>query len=177
MSGDGRKQARYRSPYEAYPFLSDDGCDLRCDFEILTDRMASMTGALAARCPEKREELLKVDELIYHFNPTLRTFLSVTEEETDWLLERADEMRDEVRDRFDRFVLPAGSERACAAHVLRVDSKGLVRMLYRAREGGLEFSDRVIDVASIVADYFFMLALWLNKEDGVPEIPFNSRNY
>ncbi|MCR4669487.1 MAG: ATP--cob(I)alamin adenosyltransferase, partial [Clostridia bacterium] len=66
---------------------------------------------------------------------------------------------------------------ACEAHVLRVDAKGLVRMLYRAREGGLEFSDRVIDFASIVADYFFMLALWLNKEDGVPEIPFESRNY
>ena len=30
----------YRSPYEAYPFLSDDGADLRCDFEILTDRIA-----------------------------------------------------------------------------------------------------------------------------------------
>ena len=31
--------------------------------------------------------------------------------------------------------------------------------------------------ALVIADYFFMLALWLNKEDGVPEIPFESRNY
>ena len=27
----------YRSLYEAYPFLSDSGGDLRCDFELLTD--------------------------------------------------------------------------------------------------------------------------------------------
>ena len=25
----------YRSPYEAYPFLSDADGDLRCDYEIL----------------------------------------------------------------------------------------------------------------------------------------------
>ena len=27
----------YRSPYEAYPFLSDADGDLRCDYEILKD--------------------------------------------------------------------------------------------------------------------------------------------
>ena len=30
----------YQSPYEAYPFLSDDSEDLRCDFELLTDELA-----------------------------------------------------------------------------------------------------------------------------------------
>ena len=29
----------YRSPYEAYPFLADADEDLRCDFEILTDKL------------------------------------------------------------------------------------------------------------------------------------------
>lgn len=36
----------YRSPYEAYPFLSDESDDLRCDFELLTDAMSSRTGLL-----------------------------------------------------------------------------------------------------------------------------------
>jgi len=80
----------YRSPYEAYPFLSDAKDDLRCDFEILTDRMASMTGLLASLCPEYREELLKIDELIYHANPSLRTFFSLTEAEIEWLKEVQD---------------------------------------------------------------------------------------
>ena len=38
----------YKSPYEAYPFLSDPAEDLRCDFEILTDKAASLTGLLRA---------------------------------------------------------------------------------------------------------------------------------
>ncbi|MEG0769490.1 MAG: ATP--cob(I)alamin adenosyltransferase, partial [Ruthenibacterium sp.] len=39
----------YRSPYEAYPFLCDAADDLRCDFELLTDEMASRTGLLRAQ--------------------------------------------------------------------------------------------------------------------------------
>ena len=168
---------KYRSPYEAYPFLSDDENDIRCDFEILTDSMSSMTGLLASMCPEKRDELLKVDELIYHFNPSLRTMFTIKKEETEWLLDSIKTMEKEVADRFERFVLPAGSERASLAHVLRVEGKKLVRMLYIARERGLDFSNDLIDFASLISGYFFMLALWLNKIDGVEEIEFQSRNY
>ena len=38
----------YRSPYEAYPFLCDESGDLRCDFELLTDALASGAGLLRA---------------------------------------------------------------------------------------------------------------------------------
>ena len=50
----------YHSPYEAYPFLSDAGDDLRCDFELFTDQMASRTGLLRAQVKDEtlREELL-----------------------------------------------------------------------------------------------------------------------
>lgn len=37
----------YRSPYEAYPFLADEARKYDCDFEILTDEIASLTGLLA----------------------------------------------------------------------------------------------------------------------------------
>ena len=52
----------YRSPYEAYPFLSDDSGDLRCDFELLTDEMASAVGLLRAQVedPDLKSELLCV---------------------------------------------------------------------------------------------------------------------
>ena len=81
----------YRSPYEAYPFLCDAGEDLRCDFELLTDEMASRTGLLRAQVKDEalKAELLWVCELIYHMNPTLRTRLTVTEEECARLLELA----------------------------------------------------------------------------------------
>ncbi len=63
----------YRSPYEAYPFLCDDSDDLRCDFELLTDYMASSAGLLRTMVKDDvlREELLWICELIYHINPTL----------------------------------------------------------------------------------------------------------
>lgn len=168
---------KYRSPYEAYPFLSDSGDDLRCDFEILTDKMSSMTGLLASLCPERREEILKVDELIYHFNPSLRTHFAIEEDEVNWLLSTIKELENQVKDRFERFVLPAGSTRGSYAHVLRVEGKQLVRTLYKAREKGIEFKDELIDFASLISGYFFMLALWLNKIDGIDEKEFVSRNY
>ena len=73
--------AVYRSPYEAYPFLCDAGADLRCDFELLTDKIASGAGLLRARTEQEdlRAELLWVCEIVYHLNPTLRTRLTVTQ--------------------------------------------------------------------------------------------------
>jgi len=167
----------YRSPYEAYPFLCDPDDDLRCDFEIMTDRMASNAGLLAALVPERRDELLRVDELIYHANPTLRTRLTVTEAEIAWLAGAVDALKADTRGLCARFVLPAGSPRACVSHALRTDGKALVRLIYRHCERTGERRDRLIDLASLFSEYFFLLALWLNRADGVPEIPFESRNY
>ncbi|MDY4306948.1 hypothetical protein SNF32_04905 [Enterococcus mundtii] len=42
----------YRSPYEAYPFLADDADDLRCDYELHTDRLSSEIGLLRAKCED-----------------------------------------------------------------------------------------------------------------------------
>ena len=167
----------YRSPYEAYPFLSDSAVDLRCDFEILTYRIASTTGLLASLCPERRDELLQVDELIYHANPTLRTFLSLHTEEIDWLKERVEALQIETKGLCDHFVLPAGTPRACVAHILRTDCKKLVRMLYRHAESGGRVEEALFDFANLISGYFFLLALLLNHLDGYEERPFVSRNY
>ena len=167
----------YRSPYEAYPFLADSADDLRCDFEILTDRISSMTGLLASLCPERREELLKLDELVYHANPSLRTFCSIEQEEVEWLRERVDAMYEQAKELCNRFVLPAGTPRACVAHVLRTDGKKLVRMLYRHAQSGGRVEERLFDFVNLLSGYFFQLALLLNHEDGFEEIPFVSRNY
>ena len=77
----------YHSPWEAYPFLSDAPDDLRCDFELLTDEIASRTGLLRSQLEDEalRAELLQVCELVYHANPTLRTRFTVTPDEIQWL--------------------------------------------------------------------------------------------
>ena len=144
-----------------------------------------MAGVLASLCPERRDEILKVDELVYHANPSLRTFLSVTEDEIEWLNQRICDIKEEV-DAGEalkeccegcRTVLPGGTTRGAFAHIVRVEGKQMVRVLYRARERGIAFPDALIDFANLVSGYFHMLGIWMNMKDGYEEIPFTSRNY
>ena len=169
----------YHSPFEAYPFLSDAGDDLRCDFELFTDQMASRTGLLRAQVKDEtlREELLWICELIYHINPTLRTRLTVTEAEKDHLFEIANRLKQECASRCKLFVLTQGCEAACTAHLLRVHGKSLVRLIYRYCEQGHEVPPMLLDLANLLSGYFFYLALKLNELEGVEEIPYVSRNY
>ena len=74
-------------------------------------------------------------------------------------------------------MLPAGSPRACAAHVLRTDGKRLARLLYRYAQRGGKVEDGLFDFVNLLSGYFFLLALALNRADGVAERPFESRNY
>lgn len=169
----------YRSPYEAYPFLSDPNDDLRCDFELMTDEMASLTGLLRAKVDdvELREELLWVCELIYHMNPALRTSLKVTEGEIERLKSASERLRFQCGGRWRRFVLTQGCEAGCIAHVLRVRAKELVRLLYRHIRQGHPAQTELVDLTNILSGYFFHLALRLNADAGVDEIEFVSRNY
>lgn len=147
----------YRSPYEAYPFLCDEIQDLRCDFELLTDELASAAGLLAAQTedPAQKAQLLKVCELIYHANPTLRTRWTVTEAEVAWLLERIEELRVQAAGRCKRFVLPQGCPAACTAHLARVRAKCLVRLLYRHARQGHPVPPPLLDFANLLSGYFF----------------------
>ena len=167
----------YRSPYEAYPFLSDGADDLRCDFELLTDEMASMTGLLRARVKDEdlRAELQWVGELIYHINPTLRTRMTVTEEEAARLAASLERLQTETSTH--GFVLPQGCEAACTAHLLRVKGKCLVRLLYRHMRQGHEAPPLLVDVCNLLSGYFFLLALKLNALAGAAEEAYVSRNY
>ena len=169
----------YRSPYEAYPFLCDGKEDLRCDFELFTDEMASRTGLLRAQVkdPALKAELLWVCELIYNINPTLRTSLTVTEEEKQRLFEAANRLKQECGSRCKLFVLTQGCEAACTAHLLRVQGKGLTRLIYRYCQQGHEVPPMLLDLSNLLSGYFFYLALKLNELEGVDEISYESRNY
>jgi ATP:cob(I)alamin adenosyltransferase len=173
----GKEQ--YRSRYEAYPFLSDDPDDLRCDFEILTDEISCRIGLLRSMADDMqlKDELLKICELVYHINPSLRTFVSVTEDELKWLEDRTSELREEVKDRCNKFVLNQGDMSACEAHIIRTEFKSLVRMLYRHMYNGNEVTDILFDFTNLLSGYFFYLALKMNKTGGIDEIEFVSRNY
>lgn len=174
----------YRSPYEAYPYLSSKPEDLRCDFELMTDELASMTGLLRGYVqqldvpeqPALTEELAKICELIYHVNPTTRTKLTVTEEEIAWLLERVNAMNELTYEENRPFVLPMGTICSSYAHILRAKAKNIVRLLYRMDYGGKNWSAAVW-CSQLTLRLLFMLALYLNQLENGEEVPFVSRNY
>lgn len=170
----------YRSKYEAYPFLCDDYDDLRCDFEIFTDYISSEIGLLRALVNDEviRDDLLKVCELVYHINPTLRTKkFTVTDDEVSWLEGKTLSLREECGERCKKFVVTQGSEAGCHAHLLRVMGKALTRLLYRYNMQGNEVDDKLFDFSNLLSGYFFHLALKINQIDGIDEIEYISRNY
>ena len=178
------------SKYLAYSFLYDDASDLRCDFELLSDEIASMIGlvrsllgeAERAAKPDLADELLTVNELMYHINPSLRTKVMVTEDELAWLLEKTDRLNAGAReglplgDRFT-FVVPQGGTAAAVSHLIRCRCKMLVRLLSRYRQQGHRVEDLLFDFTNVYSGYFYSLAIWLNKVNSTPEIPFKSRVY
>lgn len=159
--------------------MCDDSENLCCDFELLTDEIASRTGLLRAQVKEEtlKGELLWLCEMVYHMNPTLRTRLTVTQEEIDQLAAAVDRLRSQCGERCKRFVLTQGCEAACIAHILRVQCKSLVRLLYRHCQQGKKVPDMLFDLANLLSGYFFYLALKLNELEDVEEIEYTSRNY
>lgn len=170
----------YKSPHEAYPFLSDAPEDLRCDFEILTDEASSSVGLLCSLVQGNaalHSELQTINELMYHANPTLRTRLTLTPQEVDWLAGCTKRLQSQLATPPKQFYLPQGGQKACLAHILRVKGKQLVRLLYRHAWQGHAVPPLLLDFMNIFSGYFFALALWFNQQENIAEVPFTSRNY
>jgi ATP:cob(I)alamin adenosyltransferase len=171
----------------AYTFLYEDASSLKCDFEILSDEIASLTGLLRSLLDDQdmRDELSRINELIYHINPSLRTRVTVTEDELRWLEERTEKLREETRDslsgfsgeRKPFFVIPQGCTAAAHSHVIRNKCKALVRLASRHRQQGNTVEDLLFDFINLFSNYFYYLALKLNRDQGVPETQFVSRVY
>jgi ATP:cob(I)alamin adenosyltransferase len=175
--------------YLSYSFLYDDPADLRCDFEIATDEAASMIGFLRSLIDDEalREELCRLNELMYHINPCLRTKTTIVEEELNWLRDRVEGIQREIRESFDaaaaprknrpRFVIPQGCPAASYSHIIRNKCKALVRLMYRHQEQGHKVEGILFDYVNLFSGYFYSLALKLNRDRGIPETEFISRVY
>jgi len=178
------------SEYLAYPFLYDDAADLKCDFEIMTDEISSMIGLLRSllndkdrkACSDMEEDLSKINELMYHINPSLRTKVTVTAEELEWLHKKTEGLQKAVEEELPKskgpsFFIPQGCTSAALSHVIRTKSKVLVRLLSRYKQQGNQADDILFDFINLYSGYFYFLAMWFNKTHGTEEHPFVSRNY
>jgi len=178
------------SKYLAYSFLYDDAADLKCDFEILTDEVSSMIGFLGsllcdtdkAAGPDLAEDLIKINELMYHINPSLRTLVTVTKEELEWLDQKTKHLQKITEEGLPKsggftFFVPQGCTQAAYSHVIRNRCKTLVRLLSRFQQQGNDVDEILFDFVNLYSGYFYFLALWFNKNHGVKERPFVSRVY
>ena len=165
--------------YKAYPFLYDKPEDLRCDFEILTDEITSFIGLVKSYVEDEviSNELEKMGMLMYHVNPALRMKTEIYPEEMEWLFDVCKVYTEDLRSKFDKFVLPQGTTSASTAHVVRTKCKSMVRLLHRHRENGNEVDSILFDFANLSSQYFFLLSLKLNDIEGVEELQFKSRSY
>jgi ATP:cob(I)alamin adenosyltransferase len=172
----------------AYSFLYEDASDLRCDFEILSDEIASMIGLLRSLVDDQeiQDELARINELMYHINPSLRTKVTVTADELQWLEERAEKLKRETRDSLGGFsgkpgkpifVIPQGCAAAAHSHIIRNRCKALARLLSRHEQQGNKVEELLFDFVNLYSNYFYYLALKLNKDQGVGETHFISRVY
>ena len=156
----------------AYSFLQEDGSS--CDYEIMTDWLASETAAVI-HDSSFSSELLHCVELIYHCNGSIRGRLAIEEEDLKWLNELYENLSQQVQ--IKSFVVPQGCKAAIGLHRLRVMAKACVRLAYKCEKEGKRVDRRLLDFLNILSNVFFYMALIENQRAQVEEIPFVSKSY
>lgn len=170
-----KKDARY----SCYPFMREKASTV--DFEIRTDSLTTHLGvALAAVKKEDvqvvAEDLLLMLPMAYHVNGSVRGKLAVTEEDLSWLSERYDFYVRHVKEEIQSFVLPQGTEAASALHLCRSEAKKSYRTLHKVSEER-EVPAILFDYLGLLANVCFVMAVFMNQQAGIAEIPFISKSY
>lgn len=165
------------SEYLSYPFLYENKNVV--DFELETDEIASYLALAMSYCEDEplKKELQRITELVYHLNPCIRKNSRLEGHEIAWLYSRYNNYLFVTKDRETLFVLPAGTTLASTLHILRTKSKKLVRLLHQLSKENIEIDDSLFDFSNVLANYFFVAALYVNQLEEVAEIPFKSRVY
>jgi len=152
------------------------------DYEIRTDSLTTRIGTAitAVHGVEKfnvvLEDLQVIQPNAYHVNGSVRGKLAITEEDLQWLSNRYDYYVDQVHDDIKQFVLPQGSEAAVLLHICRSEAKKSYRALHKVSEER-EVPEILFDYLGLLANVFFVMAVYTNRQLGVKEIPFVSKSY
>lgn len=166
-----------------YPFIYET--QFQCDYEIATDELCCQVGGVMAMLPVAPSEgeaavfgdLDKLQRLIYNLNGSVRGRLGIFEEDMAWLKERYDLYNEASRGRVTGFVLPRGPQPIPALHLCRCASKKVVRLLVRLEESGVSYDPILPRFANLLANFFFVLTVFLKQEWQVPEVSYVSINY
>lgn len=144
-----------------------------CDYEIETDLLASQIGeAIHVIRHIHKEDLLLLCEQVYHANGSIRGHLAITPQD----LEKLKTIEEHYAIPCRQFVLPQGSIGACKLHVLRSQTKKVIRHMHRI-QNERNAPGILWDYFNRLSNLFFMMALYENQAEAIEEIPFLSRSY
>lgn len=165
--------------YSCYPFMREKSCLV--DYEIRTDSLTTRIGTVFPVLEGEsvqviRDDLAVIQPMAYHINGSVRGKLAVTEEDLQFLSDRYDFYLQHVSEQFDRFVLPQGVEAAARLHICRSEAKKSFRALHKVSEER-EVPELLFNYLGLLANVFFLMALFVNKVSGHQEIEFVSKSY
>lgn len=160
-----------------YPYMRESASTV--DFEIRTDSLATRIGLAASLTKDiavVHKDLNYLIGMAYHLNGSARGRVAISEEDLNLLSDIYDFYVAEVKTEIETFVLPQGCHAACVLHTCRSEAKKSVRALHKVT---LEKKvDKILfDYAHLLANVLFVMAVYVNKQNGVEEIPFISKSY
>ena len=162
-----------------YPFIFETRST--CDYEIQTDELCCQVGMVLGYLDERwlqmREDLTRLQTLIYHLNGSVRGKNGIFEEDIDWLKQRYDAYQHMSAGRVGGFVLQQGPMPVPVLHLCRCQAKKVVRALVRLDEAGVPVPPTLPRFANLLANFFFVLTVVIKAELNVEEIPYHSINY
>lgn len=152
------------------------------DYEIRTDSLTTRIGAVLPTLQGDElaavvlEDLRIIHPLAYHVNGSVRGKLAITEQDLNWLSARYDFYVSHVEETIQQFLLPQGIESAASLHICRSEAKKSYRALHKVSEER-EVDEILFDFLGLLANVFFVMAVYMNKQHTHEEIPFISKSY
>ncbi len=155
------------------------------------DELSSMIGAVASLLDDSRsdlvDELLEIQSVLLHVGALLATtpqspaldFLERVTEENVRFLENAIDRYSAELPPLGGFILPGGSVVSAWAHMARTICRRAERRvvtLMREYQEAFDQIQHAIVFLNRLSDYLFMLALYCNYLEGVPEIQWKKTN-
>lgn len=163
--------------YLCYPYMREKHSLV--DFEIITDSLTTRIGlaaSLTEDIPKVYGDLMYLSPMVYHLNGSVRGDIAITAEDLEQLSGLYDFYVGEVEEEIQGFVLPQGTVAANVLHTCRSEAKKSVRALHHVSLER-EVPKILSDYTHLLANVFFAMAVYVNKQHHVEEIPFTSKSY
>ncbi|MEC2053895.1 hypothetical protein I6J18_06150 [Peribacillus psychrosaccharolyticus] len=160
-----------------YPYMRESISTV--DFEIRTDSLTTRIGLAASLTKDISvvyNDLLYLCDMGYNLNGSVRGRIGITQEDLNRLSTMYDFYRDHVKESIQTFVLPQGTTAACVLHTCRSEAKKSVRALHKVSTEQ-KIPKILFDYTHLLANVFFVIAVYVNKLHDVEEIPHISICY